>query len=333
MPLEAYRSMRDFDKTAEPSGARDGSRSEHELAGRPRFVVQEHHATALHWDFRLERGGVLASWAVPKGIPPDPRVNHLAVATEDHPLDYAEFAGEIPKGEYGGGVVHIWDRGWYEVEKWSDREVMVVLHGGRARGRHVLFRTGGRNWMLHRMDPPEDPERELLPSAPRPVASLEVADIEPDREGAWRYLVAWPRAERVAVAVEGGRCEAWTAEGCQVDDDWPVLRSFGRSLGSLQVVLIGQLVPTGDGRGDAGTILLDDLAWLDGHSTAPLPFDTRRSLLDGLEIDGEGWRVAPVHDDGAILLEAARAQGWPGVYVVAGGDPLDDHHPPRFMRA
>src|ERR1700760_3622380 len=93
------------------------------------FVIQEHHARALHWDFRLERDGVLVSWALPKGLPVTPEKNHLAVHTEDHPLEYANFQGEIPKGEYGGGHVSIWDHGTYEVEKWSDREVMVVLHG------------------------------------------------------------------------------------------------------------------------------------------------------------------------------------------------------------
>ena len=95
----------------------------------PSFVVQEHHARALHWDFRLERNGVLVSWAVPRGVPLNPRRNHLAVAVEDHPLEYGGFAGEIPAGEYGGGTVSIWDSGTYETEKWSEREVMVVLHG------------------------------------------------------------------------------------------------------------------------------------------------------------------------------------------------------------
>src|SRR6478672_9460413 len=137
--LETYRAKRDFDVTPEPSPEVALPDSEH-----PRFVVQEHHATALHWDFRLERDGVLVSWAVPRGIPPDPRVNHLAVHTEDHPLSYFDYEGQIPKGEYGGGKVILWDQGTYEEEKFSEREVMVVLHGERARGKHVLFRTDGK---------------------------------------------------------------------------------------------------------------------------------------------------------------------------------------------
>ncbi|HVM09709.1 MAG TPA: DNA polymerase ligase N-terminal domain-containing protein [Acidimicrobiales bacterium] len=332
MPLDKYQSMRDFEKTAEPSGASDATISEHERSGKPRFVVQEHHATALHWDFRLERDGVLVSWAVPKGIPPDPRVNNLAVHTEDHPLSYFDFAGEIPKGEYGGGMVHLWDQGTYEELKWSDREVMVVLHGQRARGQYVLFKTDGRNWMMHRMDPPEDPSRELLPDAPRPVAPIEVPTLD-DVPASSRFLVAWPRAERVAVAIEGGRCEAWRADGKQVDDDWQVLRPFGRAVGSLPVVLVGQLFKTKGTKKDPGTFMIDDVVWIDGHGTTPLPFETRRSLLERIELDGEAWKTAPVYDDGPLLLDAARAQGWPGIYAIDAGAPFDDDHPPLFVPA
>ena len=130
------------DRLAEYRGKRDASRTPEPLpAGAPGeagpgagiFVVQEHHARRLHWDFRLERDGVLVSWALPKGVPDDPAVNHLAVHTEDHPLEYAGFHGEIPRGEYGAGPVTIWDHGTYEVLKWDEREVKVVLHEiGRA---------------------------------------------------------------------------------------------------------------------------------------------------------------------------------------------------------
>ena len=138
--LDRYRAKRDFSVTPEPAGDEAPASGD---APALRFVVQEHHARRLHWDLRLERDGVLASWAVPKGIPPDPAVNHLAVHTEDHPMMYLDFEGEIPKGSYGAGTMTVWDRGTYECEKWSAREVMVVLHGGKARGRYVLFRTRG----------------------------------------------------------------------------------------------------------------------------------------------------------------------------------------------
>ena len=97
-------------------------------------MIQEHHARALHWDFRLERDGVLVSWALPKGLPMDPATNHLAVHVEDHPFDYGKFEGTIPKGEYGAGQVTIWDHGTYETIKWRAKEVMVVLHGDTGLG-------------------------------------------------------------------------------------------------------------------------------------------------------------------------------------------------------
>jgi bifunctional non-homologous end joining protein LigD len=307
VPLDKYQSMRDFEKTAEPSGEDDAERSEHERSGKPRFVVQEHHATALHWDFRLEKNGVLVSWAVPRGIPPDPRVNHLAVHTEDHPLSYFDFAGDIPRGEYGGGNVMLWDQGTYEEEKFSDREVMVVLHGERARGRHVLFKTDGKNWMIHRMDPADDPSRELMPSDARPMEPI--IGTVPD-EGGWRFTPAW-NGTRAAIAVDGGRCIARTVEGDDVTKQWPELGMFGRAVGALPIVFTGVLVRPKPKA--AATLFLDDVTWLDGHGTEPLPFTVRRSLLDDLELDGESWKTSPLYDDADVLLAAAAAQGLPGV--------------------
>ncbi|HSU71783.1 MAG TPA: non-homologous end-joining DNA ligase, partial [Micrococcaceae bacterium] len=114
-PLHQYRSMRDPAKTPEPVPAGPPD----DVQGQS-FVIQEHHARRLHYDFRLERDGVLVSWAVPKGVPTEGKKNHLAVQTEDHPLEYGSFEGTIPKGEYGGGQVLIWDSGTYELEKWRD---------------------------------------------------------------------------------------------------------------------------------------------------------------------------------------------------------------------
>ena len=330
MPLDKYQSMRDFEKTAEPSGADDPDRaiSEFERRGTPRFVVQEHHATALHWDFRLERDGVLVSWAVPKGIPPDPRVNNLAVHTEDHPLSYIDFDGSIPQGEYGGGLVRPWDTGTYDELKWNDREVMIDLHGERARGKHVLFKTDGRNWMMHRMDPADDPTRELVPSDARPVEPV-VTDELP-AGGDHRFLVAWGGV-RVAVAVQGGRCTARRADGKEVNADWPVLAPFGRSIGSLPVVLVGELVRRDSKKRDKGTFFVDDVVWIDGHPASPLPFTTRRSLLERIDIDGESWKTAPIYEDGAVVLDAARAQGLAGVLAVRADQPGDEA--PLLVRA
>jgi bifunctional non-homologous end joining protein LigD len=327
-PLDQYRSMRDFERTPEPAG------EEHTADPGARFVVQEHHATALHWDFRLERDGVLMSWAVPKGIPPDPRVNHLAVHTEDHPLSYIDFEGHIPEGEYGGGKVVLWDTGTYDCHKWDDREVMVTIHGRRARGRYVLFRTGGKNWMMHRMDPPEDPSREPMPEDLAPL-ELPVGALPSDQE-AWSFEAALGRP-RVLVASEGGRVRV-LATGAEVTTHYPELRQLGRALGAVAVVLEGEVVALGqDGRPDADSLarraearsdaalrrlaerspivfFAADVVWLEGHSTAALPFRERRKLLEQLGLAGPAWQMAPAYPgEGSALLAAAAMQGLAGV--------------------
>jgi DNA ligase D-like protein (predicted 3'-phosphoesterase) len=120
---------------------------------KPIFVVQEHNARRLHWDFRLEKAGVLKSWAVPKGMPQDFNQRHLAVETEDHPLEYAGFEGEIPKGQYGAGTVKIWDKGFFVVKLWESDKIEVTLDGGVLKGRFVLVRLkkgSEKDWLLLR---------------------------------------------------------------------------------------------------------------------------------------------------------------------------------------
>ncbi|MEU4362940.1 ATP-dependent DNA ligase [Promicromonospora sp. NPDC023987] len=172
--LGTYRAKRDPAKTPEPFGPdSDGARA----AGEPTFVIQEHHARRLHWDFRLEHDGVLVSWALPRGEPTDPAKNHLAVQTEDHPLEYGSFEGTIPSGEYGGGEVTIWDSGTYELEKWRDDEVIVTLRSAeRGARRLALIRTGGRdgdaenNWLIHlTKSQPGSPKPLSAGSSPSPT--------------------------------------------------------------------------------------------------------------------------------------------------------------------
>jgi bifunctional non-homologous end joining protein LigD len=116
----------------------------------PRFVVQEHHATNLHWDFRLEHDGVAVSWAVPKGVPQRRGVRRLAVQVEDHSVEYMGFSGRIGKGSYGAGKVLIWDQGEYEPEKWEDEKIVFRLHGKKLKGRYALIHTGGKNWLIQK---------------------------------------------------------------------------------------------------------------------------------------------------------------------------------------
>lgn len=132
-----------FQATGEPEGLG-------EMTGNS-FVVHEHHSHRLHYDLRLERDGVLKSWAVPKGIPETAGGKHLAVAVGDHPLEYATFTGTIPEGEYGAGSVTIWDNGTYDTKRWDDDTIEIILHGKRLIGQYVLvrFKRAGKNeWLV-----------------------------------------------------------------------------------------------------------------------------------------------------------------------------------------
>ena len=114
----------------------------------PRFSVQEHHASHLHWDLRLEKDGVLKSWAIPKGPPLEIGVRRLAIETEDHPLDYIYFEGVIPPSHYGAGIVKLWDKGRYEIESWEDDKIVVFFDGEKLKGRYALIRLKDKNWLM-----------------------------------------------------------------------------------------------------------------------------------------------------------------------------------------
>ncbi|MFZ0665184.1 MAG: non-homologous end-joining DNA ligase [Acidimicrobiales bacterium] len=333
--LSKYQEKRDPDKTPEPMGEEKPppkrSRSRKALT----FVIQEHHARALHWDFRLERDGVLVSWALPKGLPESPKTNHLAVHTEDHPLEYADFAGDIPKGEYGGGNVTIWDHGTYDTVKWSEREVIVVLHGGRVNGRYVLFATGGKNWMIHRMDPP--PEGfEDMPSHIKPMLAL--SGTLPKGDDGWAYEFKWDGV-RALVYVDGGRVKAFSRNDKDLAPTFPELRSIGEFLGSRTAVIDGELVAFDDnGRPSFGRIqqrlnlasaslvakrakevpvsyFCFDLLYLDGRSLMKSTYDQRRQLLESLKLEGPNFTTPPSVTDasGPDILQIAEDRGLEGV--------------------
>jgi DNA ligase D-like protein (predicted 3'-phosphoesterase) len=187
--LKDYRKKRDFGKTPEPS------RKKKPKGKKPIFVVQKHDASKLHYDFRIEVGGVLKSWAVPKGPSTDPSVKRLAVPTEDHPIEYADFEGVIPKGEYGAGTVMVWDIGTYEnikdegdkkvsMEKSiSDGHVTIRLEGKKLRGGYALIRTGKgekSRWLLIKMnDDHADARRNPVSTQPRSATTgITLSQIE-----------------------------------------------------------------------------------------------------------------------------------------------------------
>jgi bifunctional non-homologous end joining protein LigD len=303
--LDEYRRKRDPRRTPEPVPSEDPE-APHGGPG-TMFVIQEHHARSQHWDLRLERDGVLASWAVPKGLPPDPGTIRLAVRTEDHPMEYADFSGEIPAGEYGAGRMTIWDRGHYDTLKWNDTEVQVVLHGERAQGRYILLRRGRapKDWLLRRGDPPQDADWQPLPRELSPMLASP-GPLPADDEG-WRFEVRFG-GTRVLVRVEGGRVELLEPDGAPLPDRHPELAGLGRDLGTTPVLLDGEIGGTPPG------LWITDLLHLDGRDCLALPYRERRALAESLPLTGPHWRLVPSYPGpGSVVLAAAAEQGLPSV--------------------
>ncbi len=258
--LAAYLAKRDAAKTPEPM-PRTASVA---ASGDPRFVIQEHHASRLHYDLRIERDGVLVSWAVPKGVPDAPDRNHLAVMTEPHPLEYLTFEGEIPKGEYGAGSMTVWDTGTVALEKWRDDEVIGTFTGrpgGRLGSvRLALIRTEGSGeksqWLLHRMKehapaqpptPAAKPERKQKTSPPptgiRPMLA------ENGTVGLARTLGARPWAEikwdgvRALGTWQDGRMTLHARSGNDITARYPELTADGAPhLPATDAVVDGEIV-------------------------------------------------------------------------------------------
>ena len=332
--LDRYRSKRDFAETSEPTGGEDS-------ADGHRFVVQEHHATRLHWDLRLEHDGVLASWAIPNGIPTDPKDNRLAVHTEDHPLEYLEFHGEIPKGQYGAGTMTIWDQGTYDVHKWEERKVEVTFHGERLSGRYGLFPIGKAgdskdDWMIHRMDPPADPDREPMPERIVPMMAKPSTDLPPNQRR-WSFEVKWDGVRAIAY-VQPGRLRMESRNLNEITDAYPEVRGLVGALGMHEAVLDGEIVAFDDAgrpsferlqrrmhvtsptsvrrlmKSTPVVYAIFDLLYLDGHSLMDRPYAERRERLESLDLSGPAWRVPAAHPgNGTQLLEATAKQGLEGV--------------------
>jgi bifunctional non-homologous end joining protein LigD len=328
-PLGEYNRKRSFDKTPEPKGSKPKSDRGN------RFVVQEHHARRLHWDLRLERDGVLASWALPRGFPETTTENRLAIHTEDHPLEYLTFAGDIPAGEYGGGGMFIWDQGTYEAEKFTDSKVTFEIFGDKVRGKFALFQTHDDQWLLHRMTPAETTS-EPMPRDVEPMTATRSRTF-PSDEAAWGYEISWSGVRTLAYG-EVGRLTLMSDGEREVTRQFPELAQLVRALGSRRAVLDGVLVAFDSSgrpsrepvdrriaadtdslirrlRRDAPvTYVLFDVLYADGRRLLDVPYEERRAELAALQLAGPNWQ-APEYQagDGQALLEASREQGLDGI--------------------
>lgn len=312
--LQRYRSKRDAAKTPEPVPAASPVTGHDDT-----FVIQEHHARRLHYDFRLERDGVLVSWAVPKNLPESPATNHLAVRTEDHPLEYAGFEGRIPAGEYGAGTVTIWDSGRYDTEKFRDDEVIVVLHGARVSGRYALIRTDGDQWLAHRMKDQNIVDFDTLDpmlATAGPVGALPAAQ--------WAFEGKWD-GYRMLVDADHGRVRLRSRNGRDVTGEFPGLAGLADQLDQHRAVLDGEVVALDAGgtpsfsrlqRRAGGADLAYwafDLLYLDGRALLRASYRDRRALLETLTAGTDLVVPELLPGDGAEALEEARGRGWEGV--------------------
>jgi bifunctional non-homologous end joining protein LigD len=323
--LREYERKRDRKKTPEPFGGKRGSNE-------PIFVVQRHAARSLHYDFRLERDGALASWAVPKGVPLEPGQQHLAVHVEDHPLEYGTFEGEIPQGQYGAGTVEIWDSGTYElVEEKPNGGLTVRLHGKRLEGLWALVPAhlsgDEKNWLILRKREEGAPAR---PSGPRvayrPMLATLADPKEMPRVDGWEYEIKWD-GYRIVARVAGGEAELRTRRDQDYTERFSnVAKELVKALKTPDCVVDGEVCALDeDGRpsfsamqqskpGTPIVYYVFDLLEVDGEPVVDLPLTERRELLREL-LDGRNRTVqfSQAFDDGPALYEAAKQQRLEGI--------------------
>jgi bifunctional non-homologous end joining protein LigD len=326
--LSTYQSKRDFGKTSEPAGEVAPS------AGKS-FLINKHHARRLHYDLRLERGGVLVSWAVPKGLPREANIRHLAVQTEDHPLSYAEFEGSIPEGEYGAGESRIYDKGRYEALEWVDgKKLTIRLHGARVEGEYHLVRTNEKEWMIFRsakdapaIDPPSPPKIEVM---------LASDGGKPFDDPAWMFEVKWDGVRTLAT-IDQGELKLVSRRGRDVTAIYPELAIMSEQLNGLNALIDGEIVVLGadgtpsfermqrrftstrpsksDIERDPVDFLAFDILWLDGESLLERPVEERRQILERTLVPAKRVQISQRFEGttGTKLFEAVSQRGLEGL--------------------
>ena len=339
-PLAEYRRKRDPKQTPEPFGSKRKGKE-------PIFVVQRHDASRLHYDFRLEMDGALASWAVPKGVPMEPGQQHLAVHVEDHPLDYATFEGEIPKGNYGAGTVEIWDSGTYEVlERKKNGGLTVRLHGKRLDGVWTLVpaKLGGeeKNWLLLRKRDESPAAAEPAKRSRRYAPMLATLEKSVPKGDDWLYEVKWD-GYRALAYVTGGDVALFSRNENDLTARFAdVAKSIGKALRTPNAVLDGEVCALDENgratfsamqQGKAGTryvFVAFDVLEIDGEPVTGLELTERRERLEGLlDKRVKAVQFSEAFDDGAALFEVAKQQDFEGIMAKK---PHSTYQPGRRTR-
>jgi bifunctional non-homologous end joining protein LigD len=331
-PLKEYARKRKFDVTPEPAGALGAASST------TMFMIHKHHARRLHYDLRLERGGVLVSFAVPKGVPEEPDVRRLAVHVEDHPMEYATFEGRIPEGEYGAGEVRIFDAGTYEPVEWTDRKITIRLHGERIEGEYHLVQTDGKNWLIFRSKRAGAMPRK--PSAPTIEPMLATGGGSPFDSPDWFFEIKWDGVRTLAYL--DGRTRLVSRRGRVVNDQYPELAETHELLSGINGLVDGEIICLDEkGRpsfeaiqqrfttSKPGAQLLKshpvqfiafDLLWLDGASLMERTLEERAEALERHVVPGKHViHSVRIRQKGGALFASARERGLEGVIAKRAG--------------
>ena len=322
--LEGYSKKRSFDKTPEPRGA--------EIVGEGHaFVVHRHHASRLHYDLRLERNGVLKSWAVPKGLPPRPGIKRLAVSVEDHPLDYINFEGAIPKGEYGGGMMWKFAQGRYQTTKEKEDGFYFRLQSREVNAEYRVHRTKENQWLLERVDSPQiDWLRDRIePMLARPANKPPVSND-------YLYEVKWDGI-RALISLDEGAVTIRGRNGLDLTKQFPELMIPEQAFRATSALFDGEIVCLeADGKPNFATVIhrmqqrsegaverakarhpavcyVFDCLYLDGRPIVNEPLTRRREwLLDAVRKETT-YRVSEAVDEGGTFFEAVEQMGLEGV--------------------
>ncbi len=353
--LREYSRKRSFDKTPEPSAVtettpppnplpskgrgKSAARSSPPLGSGNAFVVHRHHASRLHYDLRLEQNGVLKSWAVPKGLPPRPGIKRLAVSVEDHPLEYVNFEGAIPKGEYGGGMMWKFALGRYEITKQKEDGFYFRLQSRELTAEYRTYRTKDNQWLLERLDNPQmDWLRDLIkPMLAKPGAKPPASDD-------YLYEVKWDGL-RALISLDEGQLTIRGRNGTDYTKQFPELLIADQSFRATSALFDGEIVCLeADGRPNFQNVIhrmhqkgdgaverakakhpavcyVFDCLYLDGRPIVNEPLTRRREWLEDAIKKDSAYRVSGVVDDGPAFFEAVNQMGLEGIMAKQRNSP------------
>src|ERR1051326_1229802 len=330
--LETYSRKRSFQNTPEPPPAQISEEGN-------AFVVHRHHASRLHYDLRLEQNGVLKSWAVPKGLPPRPGIMRLAVNVEDHPLEYVNFEGTIPKGQYGGGTMWKFAQGWHEISKQKKDGFYFRLHSPQLNGEYRIHHTKENQWLLERVD---SPQIDWLQSNIEPMLGQPAKT--PPNSGDYLYELKWDGI-RALITLDEGTIKIRGRKGMDFTDKFPELLVVDESFRATSGVFDGEIVCLEpDGKPNFGDVItrmqqtrggaierlkanhavfffLFDCLSLDARAIVNEPLTRRREWLADAIRTGGSYRVSEAMEDGPSLFAAVREMGLEGIMAKQRNSP------------